>query len=470
MWATIIKPFAWLLLRFYEWTGNYGVAVILFALVVNLILLPFMAKSKKSMMRTSRLQPKLKELQKKHEGNPQKLNEETAKLYREEHINPMSGCLWSLIPFPILIALYSVIQKPLTRMLYLTTDQVTTLTNYLVKMGWYTIPAKAGSYDQITLLQQVHSHWADVVSSGLTSQITALKDIDFSFLGLNLGTTPKWNFFTTVDWGTTSSWLPALGLFLIPFISAFLSWLSMQISNMASPPDPQTQAQMKTMNLMMPLMSVWICFVMPAALGIYWIANSVFGMARDYSMTKYYMKKLDQEDAVRAAQRSQRDKDLEAKRIETEKLKAEGRTETNSNTSKKRLQAKEKQSDEERRAAAEKAEREARRARRGQSAGEAPASQVGSRRYARGRAYDPERFGVEEEAPENVIPEVDAPEDAAEEDAPLTDETAETVETAETADAAEAEVTDEEAGEPEETEEGEPEEEADESDEEESEK
>jgi YidC/Oxa1 family membrane protein insertase len=172
MWATIIKPFAWLLLRFYEWTGNYGVAVILFALVVNLILLPFMAKSKKSMMRTSRLQPKLKELQKKHEGNPQKLNEETAKLYREEHINPMSGCLWSLIPFPILIALYSVIQKPLTRMLYLTTDQVTTLTNYLVKMGWYTIPAKAGSYDQITLLQQVHSHWADVVSSGLTSQIT----------------------------------------------------------------------------------------------------------------------------------------------------------------------------------------------------------------------------------------------------------------------------------------------------------
>ena len=59
MWATITKPFAWLLLKFYEWTGNYGVAVILFALVINLILLPFMAKSKKSMMRTSRLQPRI---------------------------------------------------------------------------------------------------------------------------------------------------------------------------------------------------------------------------------------------------------------------------------------------------------------------------------------------------------------------------------------------------------------------------
>ena len=84
MWATITKPFAWLLLKFYEWTGNYGVAVILFALVVNLILLPFMAKSKKSMMRTSRLQPRMKELQKKHEGNPQKLNEEMDRLIRIE--------------------------------------------------------------------------------------------------------------------------------------------------------------------------------------------------------------------------------------------------------------------------------------------------------------------------------------------------------------------------------------------------
>ena len=154
MWSTIVKPFAWLLLQFYEWTGNYGLSVILFALVVNLILLPFMAKSKKSMMRTSRIQPKINELQKRHEGNPQKLNEEMAKLYREEHINPMSGCLWSLIPFPILIALYSVIRQPLTRMLYLTKDQVTTLTNYLVNMAWYTIPAKAAAYDNITVPHQ----------------------------------------------------------------------------------------------------------------------------------------------------------------------------------------------------------------------------------------------------------------------------------------------------------------------------
>ena len=106
MWSTITKPFAWLMIKLYELTGSYGWAIILFALAVNLILTPFMAKSKKSMMRTSRLQPRIQELQRKHEGNPQALNKAMQDFYREEGINPMSGCLWTLIPFPIIIILY----------------------------------------------------------------------------------------------------------------------------------------------------------------------------------------------------------------------------------------------------------------------------------------------------------------------------------------------------------------------------
>ena len=93
-------PFAKLMVWLYNLTGNYGLALTLFALAVNLIMTPFMAKSKKSMMRSSRLQPRIQELQRRHEGNPQKLNAEMQKLYQEEGINPMSGCLWSLIPFP----------------------------------------------------------------------------------------------------------------------------------------------------------------------------------------------------------------------------------------------------------------------------------------------------------------------------------------------------------------------------------
>ena len=131
----ITAPFAWLLKALYELTGSYGWAVILFGVVVNLILLPFMAKSKKSMMRTSRLQPRITELQRRHEGNQQKLNEEMAKLYREEKINPMSGCLWSLIPFPILIALYSIIRQPITHFMMLSKDVLQTVVQSAADAG-----------------------------------------------------------------------------------------------------------------------------------------------------------------------------------------------------------------------------------------------------------------------------------------------------------------------------------------------
>ena len=404
MWAAITKPFAWLMVKLYELTGNYGVSVIFFALVVNLILTPFMAKSKKGMMRTSRLQPQIQEIQRRHEGNPQKLNQEMQKLYQENGANPMSGCLWSLIPFPILIALYSVIRQPLTRMMFVAQDVVDAIQTYFVDAGLYTIPAKTDAYFEIKLTELAHRYWQPL-HDAIPDQLTGLIDVDFSFLGLNLGSQPQWNFMFKTDWSDVSVWLPALGLFLIPFISAFLSWASMKISNSMNPQtgNEQAQASMKSMNIMMPLMSVWICFVMPAAMGIYWIANSIFGMIRDYVLTMKYKKQLDIEDAEKAAIRAEREKELEAKRLETERLRAEGKTAVNANTSKKNLRASEKQKNEERKAALERAERAARRERLGIQEAEIPASQVGNRRYARGRAYVPDRYSNPEAAEEQTL-------------------------------------------------------------------
>ena len=392
----ICRIFAWPLVKFYEATGNYGFAIIVFALLVNLIMTPFMAKSKKSMMRSSRIQPRIQELQRRHEGNPQKLNAEMQKLYQEEGINPMSGCIWSLIPFPILIALYSVIRRPITRMMFCADTVVDTLKEFMTNQGWYaSAGARADAYAEITLSNLAHQHWGEV-QSALAGKIDGLMDIDFSFLGLNLGEQPSLSTILNgpYTWAT-------IGLFLIPFVSAGLSWLSMKVSTMANPAqeaNDQAAATMKSMNLMMPLMSIWICFIMPAAMGIYWIANSVFGMARDYLLTKIFRKKLDEEDAVRAAQRAEREKEMEAKRAEYERLKAEGKTPVNVNTSKKKLQASEKQKLDERKAALDRADRAARRERLGIKEYEKPASQVGNRRYARGRAYVPDRFSNPEAA------------------------------------------------------------------------
>ena len=391
----ITYPFSWLLLTLYDLVANYGIAILLFALVVKLIMLPFQMKSKRSMMRMSRLTPYMKELEKKHEGNQQKYQQEVAKLYKEEKVNPMSGCLWTLIPFPILIALYSVIRQPFTRLMRMSAETVTEIVDKLVSMGLYTVPEKADAYYEITLSNLVHDHFAEF--QGISDKLV---DLDFNFLGMNLGLRPEWNFFMHTDWSDPSVWGAALGLFLIPVVSALLSYLSMKVSNAANPGAAEQQGQMKGMLMMMPLVSLYICFIMPAALGVYWIANSLFAMIQDLILNKYYNKQLDAEDAERRERINAREAELEKKRQETERLRAEGATERNKNTSKKKLQAVEKAQNDERLAAERAAEKAKRRAEMGLPESDAPASQVGSRKYARGRAYVPDRFTNPEGAEE----------------------------------------------------------------------
>lgn len=390
MSAILNTIFGWPLKQFYLLTHSYGIAVMLYAVLVNLILLPFMAKSKKSMMRTTRLAPRLKALEKRYNGNQQQYQQAVAKLYKEEKINPMSGCLWMLIPYPILIALYNVIRKPLTAMMMLSEENVTTLTNFL---GYEAAASgRASAYAQIGLADAIHNSWDKVVAA-LGDFGGKLINLDYSFLGLNLGEQPTFRLWS-VDWSNSAIWLPALGLFMIPVISALMSWLSMVISTKTTPQtDETTQRTNKSMMYVMPLISLWICFSMPAALGVYWIFNSVLGIARDYSLTKLYTKQLNLEDAVRAEHN--REEELARQKEETERKKAEGLSEKNPNTSKKKIQANLKQQDDERKAAAERAERAAKRERLGIKENEKPASQVGSRRYARGRAYDPNRFGAD---------------------------------------------------------------------------
>ena len=118
----ICWPFAWLTRQFYELTGSYGVALILFTLVVKLVLLPFMMKSKRSMIRMNMVSGQLQEIQKRYANNREKMAEEQQRLYQENGINPMSGCLWSFIPMPILIALYYIIRQPITHFMMLSKE------------------------------------------------------------------------------------------------------------------------------------------------------------------------------------------------------------------------------------------------------------------------------------------------------------------------------------------------------------
>ena len=114
----ITVPFGWLLGVLYHMTSNYGVAMIIFAIIVQAVILPINAKSKKSMMKMSRLQPRIQEIQRKFANDQQKQNEEIQKLQQEEGASMgMGGCLWSLVPLFILIPLFTVIREPITYIL-----------------------------------------------------------------------------------------------------------------------------------------------------------------------------------------------------------------------------------------------------------------------------------------------------------------------------------------------------------------
>ena len=403
----IAKPFGWLLMWLYEFTKNYGVAVFLFALVVKVVLLYFSAKSKKSMMRQARFTPYLKELEARYEGNKQKYQEEVAKLYKEEGINPMGGCLWSLLPFPILLALYRAIRFPITIMMGVSKEAYAQIQELLTSLGYEAAGgARAAAYAQIYESQFITSHFDKF--AGISEK---LKQLDYGFLGLDLSRQPSFRFweFSAENGTLWSQW----GLFLIPVIAALLSYAQSKISTANSPQDPQTASTSRTMLLMMPLMSLWIGFVMPGALGLYWIATSVFQIIQDYILGKIFNKQLDAEDAERNARLKAKADEIEQKREETKRLREEGATVVNPNTSKRKMQKGEKQKTLEEANKWENANRP-------KKAGEEDPSRVGDRPYARGRAYVADRFG--QGAPEETS--VPAPEEQPE--APATPEEAST--------------------------------------------
>jgi len=396
MLNAIAKPFGMLMLWLYEFTNNYGIAVILFALIVKLILVPFQMKAKRGTLQQTRLQGKMKEIEKRHGANKQKYNEEVQKLYKEEGVNPMSGCIWSLIPFPILIALYQAIRYPITIMMGVSSDLLEeggAIAQKLTELGFTDTASKA--YVQISQSQFITKNWS--AFEGLSDK---LRQIDYSFLGLDLGQTPSFKVFFNGSDFSDKAVVSLACLAIIPVVAAVLTWLQSWLAQKTMPKNPdggedQTAKTMGAMNVFMPLMTLYFAFIMPAALGLYWIASSLFALVQEVILNKYYGKKLALEDAERLAARDAREKELEAKRQETERLKAENATDRNANTSKKKLHLNER---EEQRAKSAEWQRKKENRPVQESAG-----RVDDRKYARGRAYDPNRYAViAEEAPEEA--------------------------------------------------------------------
>ena len=221
-WDIIRVPFGWLLAQLYDLTTNYGVALIIFAVALKVIMFPMTAKSKKSMMKMSRLTPRVQALQKKYANDQQKLNEETQKLYKEEGVSMGGGCLWSFLPLLFLIPLYTVVREPIVYMLGETAEVAAEIVE-LVKTNLPNLFGKNAYYDQL-IAAPVIPQFAEQLKNVVANPET-LEGMEFTFLNINLGEVANWKVWTweKFDWAH-------IGAFLIPLLSAGSQVLSMLIS------------------------------------------------------------------------------------------------------------------------------------------------------------------------------------------------------------------------------------------------
>ena len=369
----ICVPFAALMRLFYHLTGSYGVAIILFTLVIKLILLPFQMKSKKSMVRMSRMSGKIEEIRKKYANNQAKMNEEMQRFYMEEGISPMSGCLWSFIPFPILLALYYIIREPIVYFMNFGGREaglaVVEAAKELIQGAGIELTTNA-AYEQIEIANIINSQFPDFIA-----QHEGWVNVNYHFLNIDLTAQPS-SAFGQLSSGV--SWT-LIGLILIPIISGALSFLLSKISMSQNKVEGSAAATSKTMMWLMPLMSIYIAFIMPAALGVYWIAQSAFSIIQEAVLGKFYTNKLQSEEEARYQAREADRK----RRMEEAKVRQEQQ----------RQQTAQKQSLKDKRRAAQEAK--AAKAKKAATS-TTEAGRVGDRPYARGRSYREDRYDSEQ--------------------------------------------------------------------------
>jgi len=376
MLKVLATPFGWLLLNLYKLTGSYGLSLILFACVIRIILMPFTIKTKNSSMRMQIVQPRIKALEKRYGTNSPKYGEEVRRIYKEENISPAGSCLFALIQFPIIFALYYAIRYPLTIMMGIPEAMLEkggAIFEKLTSMG-FTTTVNEG-YTQIAQAEFISKNF-----DAFSSLSDKLVKVNFDFLGINLGGVPDikfWTFFENEN--TVGLFL----LFLIPLLAGLVTYVQTQVSmrtnnfaNMDSGPDMS-----KSMMATMPVITVVFCFGMPAAVGIYWIASSAFTAIQEYIVARVYVTNFIKQNADKIEAEKQRIAELQKKKAETEERRKQGTTTQNSNTSKKKLQAQ------------ERLEREAKQAQwdKDNKDPEHP-GRVGDRPNARGRAYSADRY------------------------------------------------------------------------------
>lgn len=280
-------PFGYLMSLIYNIVGNYGWAIILFTIVTKLLLFPVNYKTQKDSARMRLLNPKLEKLRKSYSNNPNRLQEEQQKLYQQEGVNPMASCLPAFIQMFLLFGVLDVVYRPFSHILRFSNSIKEEAISIASKLSEAAGGKPIGTGDlrnELLTMEQVMKTPEKFKELGENFVESVLEFSErFTIFGVNLGITPD---ISPEVWNKES-----IILFLIPFASGILQLIStiyMQIHQKKTNPDMPNMGCMTIMMYLMPIMSVWIAFEVPAGVGFYWIWSSLFSFLITLFLNAYF--------------------------------------------------------------------------------------------------------------------------------------------------------------------------------------
>lgn len=299
--GAIANLFGYLLNFLYNLFNNYGIAIIVFTILLRIILIPITVSQQKSMKKNAKVQEKMKEIQKKYKNNPEKLNQETIELYKREKVSPFSGCLSSIIQIILIISVFWLVSKPLTYMKKVDSNKVN---EYIDQIK--TEEGKTSAYPEIQVIQTKSAEDSEVA-------------INMDFLGLDLSKVPNQN-------------LKDITVYIIPVLYVITSFVSIKMTNnmqdkakekkkadkekkaaenkendeekaLISEEEAKSEEAMeamqdmtKSMNYMIPIMSITIAFIAPLGLALYWLVSNIAMIIERIIINKISENKKEEEE------------------------------------------------------------------------------------------------------------------------------------------------------------------------------
>lgn len=266
MFQFIANIFGYLLEWLYNGIGqNYGIALILFTIILRIILLPLTIKQQKSMKKTTALQGKMQEIQFKYKNNPELMNKEIMELYKRENLSPFSGCISSIVQILIILSVFYLVSRPLTYMKKIDPGIIENYKNEISAEN----DGKISNYYEIEIIQKKAAQDENI-------------KVNMDFLGLDLSKVPSQN-------------MSDVTVYIIPLLYVVSSIFSIRMTtgktkkkeeSNSSEPD-MTQQMNKSMSYMMPIMAVSIAFVAPLGLALYWLVSNILMILERIVINKY---------------------------------------------------------------------------------------------------------------------------------------------------------------------------------------